>query len=94
MGYALRDAQFGGRRINAKMLKGFGGAGVLEVVEDFDRNTYRVVYTVQFEGAVYALHAFQKKSKRGMKTPQTDMKLIRARLAAAREHYAKWRGQP
>jgi phage-related protein len=92
MGYALRDAQFGGRRISAKVMKGFGGAGVLEVVEDLDRSTYRGVYTVQFEGAVYVLHAFQKKSKRGRETPQTDMRLIRARLAAAREHYGKWRG--
>ena len=93
MGYALRDAQFGGQRINAKVLKGFGGAGVLEVVEDFDRNTYRAVYTVQLEGAVYVLHAFQKKSKRGIATPQTDMKVIRARLKAAREHYMQWRGR-
>ena len=94
MGYALRDAQFGGQRINAKVLKGFGGAGVIEVVEDFDRKTYRAVYTVQFEGAVYVLHAFVKKSKRGTATPQADMALIRARLKAAREHYLKWRGQP
>lgn len=94
MGYALRDAQFGGQRVNAKVLKGFGGAGVLEVVEDFDRNTYRAVYTVQFEGAVYVLHAFQKKSKRGIATPQADMELIRTRLKTAREHYLKWRGRP
>ena len=94
MGYALRDAQFGGQRINAKVLKGFGGAGVLEVVEDFDRSTYRAVYTVQFEGAVYVLHAFIKKSKRGIATPQAAMELIRARLKAAREHYLKWRAQP
>ena len=93
MGYALRDAQFGGQRINAKVLKGFGGAGVLEVVEDFDRRTYRAVYTVRFEGAVYALHAFEKKSKRGIATPQADMELIRTRLKAAREHYLKWRGR-
>ena len=93
MGYALRDAQFGGQRINAKGMKGVGGAGVLEVVEDFDRNAYRAVYTVQFEGAVYVLHAFQKKSKRGIATPQREMKLIRARLKAAREHYLQWRGR-
>jgi len=93
MGYALRDAQFGGQRINAKVLKGFGGAGVLEVVEDFDRNTYRAVYTVQFEGAAYVLHAFVKKSKRGIATPKAEMELIRTRLKAAREHYLKWRGQ-
>ena len=93
MGYALRDTQFGGQRINAKVLKGFGGAGVLEVVEGFDRNTYRAVYTVQLAGAVYVLHAFQKKSKRGIATPQTDMKVIRARLRGAREHYMQWRGR-
>jgi len=93
MGYALRDAQFGGQRINAKVLKGFGGAGVLEVVEDFDRNTYRAAYTVQFKGAVYVLHAFIKKSKRGIATPQAAMELIRARLKAARAHYLKWRAQ-
>ena len=93
MGYALRDAQFGGQRINVKMLKGFGGAGVLEVVEDFDRKTYRAVYTVRFEAAVYVLHAFVKKSKRGIATPQAEMELIRARLKAAREHHLEWRGR-
>ena len=93
MGYALRDAQFGGTRINAKVLKGFRGAGVLEVVEDFDRSSYRAVYTVRFEGVVYVLHAFQKKSKRGIATPQTAMELIRARLKAAEQHYLKWRAQ-
>jgi phage-related protein len=93
MGYALRDAQFGGTRLNARVLKGFRGAGVLEVVNDFDRSTYRVVYTVRFEGVVYVLHAFQKKSKHGIATAQTDMELIRARLKAAEQHYLKWRAQ-
>ncbi|MEX2610661.1 MAG: type II toxin-antitoxin system RelE/ParE family toxin [Gemmatimonadota bacterium] len=95
MGYALRDAQFGGTRINAKVLKGFGGAGVLEVVGDFDWSTYRAVYTVQFGGVVYVTHAFQKKSKHGIATPQPqpDMELIRARLKAAEEHYMRWRAQ-
>jgi phage-related protein len=83
MGYALRDAQFGGTRINAKVLKGFRGAGVLEVVEDFDRSSYRAVYTVRFEGVVYVLHAFQKKSKRGDATPKPDLELIRRRLKQA-----------
>jgi phage-related protein len=91
MGYALRDAQFGGTRINAKVLKGLGGAGVLEVVEDFDRSTYRAVYTVRFEGVVYVLHAFQKKSKHGIATPRTEMKLIRERLKAAEQHYLERR---
>jgi phage-related protein len=93
MGYALRDAQFGGQRVTVKMLTGFGGAGVLEVVEDFDRKTYRAVYTVSFEGAIYVLHAFQKKSKHGIATPKADMELIRARFNAAREHYLEWKGQ-
>ncbi|MQA91869.1 MAG: addiction module toxin RelE [Gemmatimonas sp.] len=92
MGYALRDAQFGGRRVNAKVLTGFGGAGVLEVVDDFDRKTYRAVYTVRFEGAVYVLHAFEKKSKHGIATPKTDMDVIRARLKAAGEHHLMWKG--
>lgn len=93
MGYAPRDAQFGGQRINAKVLTGFGGAGVLEVVEDFDRRTYRAVYTVSFEGVVYVLHAFQKKSTRGIATPKAAKELIRARLKVAREHYVKWKEQ-
>jgi phage-related protein len=91
VGYALRDAQFGGQRINAKVLKGFGGAGVLEVVEDFERNAYRAVYTVQFPEAVYVLHAFIKKSRRGIATPKEDLDLIRGRLKAAEQHYRKWR---
>ena len=63
MGYALYQAQCGGKHPDAKPLKGFKGAGVLEVIEDFDGDTYRAVYTVKFDGAVYVLHAFQKKSK-------------------------------
>jgi len=91
MGYALRDAQLGGMRINAKVLRGFGGAGAVEVVEDFDRSGYRVVYTVRFEGLVYVLHAFQKKSKHGIATPQTEMELVRERLKAAEQHHLEWR---
>jgi phage-related protein len=70
-------------------LKGFGGAGVLEVVEDFAGNTYRAVYTVKFEEVVYVLHAFQKKSKKGRETPKSDIDLIRSRLKLAEEHYKK-----
>ncbi|MBI3469301.1 MAG: type II toxin-antitoxin system RelE/ParE family toxin [Planctomycetes bacterium] len=90
MGYAIWVAQLGDKHPDAKPLKGFGGAGVLEVVEDFDRSTYRTVYTVKFAGAVYVLHAFQKKSKTGSKTPASAIELVRKRLKEAGEHYAKW----
>lgn len=88
MGFALFQAQQGGKHANAKPLKGFGGASVLEVVEDDNGSTYRAVYTVKFAGAVYVLHAFQKKSKKGSKTPTHDVQLIRSRLKAAEEHHA------
>jgi len=74
----------------AKPLKGFGGAAVLEVVDDHDGDTYRAVYTVRFVGVVYVLHAFQKKSKRGSATPRQEIVLIRQRLQRAREDYAQW----
>jgi len=70
VGYALYLAQIGGKHPAAKVLKGFGGAGLLEVVEQFDGNAYRTVYTVRFAEAVYVLHAFQKKSRRGIKTSE------------------------
>jgi len=72
-------------------MKGFGGASVLEIVEDDDGNTYRAVYTVRFKGAVYVLHAFQKKSKHGIKTPQSDIDLIKSRLRQAEAHYEQWK---
>jgi len=71
----------------AKALRGFGGRGVLEIVDDFDGDTYRAVYTVRFAGAIYVLHAFQKKSKKGAATPVQDIALVRKRLKAASEHY-------
>lgn len=83
MGRALDVAQRGGKAPNAKPLKGFGGAGVLEVVDDHDGDTYRAVYTVRFANAVYVLHSFQKKSKRGGATPKRELHLIRQRLVAA-----------
>jgi len=83
MGHALDLAQLGEKSPDAKPMKGFRGAGVLEVVEDFDRDTYRAVYTVQLSTGVYALHAFQKKSHKGNKTDKHDIDLIRIRLAAA-----------
>jgi len=82
-GHASDFAQRGDRHDAAKVLKGFGGAGVLEVVEDNLGGTYRAVYTVKFEAAVFVLHCFQKKSKRGAATPQEDMDIIRARLKFA-----------
>jgi phage-related protein len=87
MGYALYRAQCGDKHPDAKPLKGFKGSGVLEVVEDFDGDTYRAVYTVRFEGIVYVLHAFQKKSKHGIATPKQDVELIEARLKRAKKHY-------
>jgi len=88
MGYALELAQGGGKHPDAKPLRGFGGTGVVEIVVDFDRNTYRVVYTVRFRDAVYVLHTFQKKSKRGIKTPKHEIGLVRASYSEARAHYA------
>src|SRR6478736_1980418 len=75
-GQALFDAQTGGKHPAAKPLKGFKGAGVLEVVEDDDGNTYRAVYTVRFAGVVYVLHAFQKKSKSGVRTPAAEIEKV------------------
>ena len=82
-GYALSLAQAGDQHDAAKVLKGFGGAGVLEVVEDDVGGTYRAVYTVKFKEAVFVLHCFQKKSKRGIATPKEDMDIIHARLKVA-----------
>ena len=90
MGFALRRAQDGGKHVDAKPLKGFGGAGVLEIVEDDDGNTYRGVYTVKFSGAVYVLHAFQKKSTKGISTPKREIDTIKERLKCAEEHYNDW----
>ncbi len=87
-GFALSLAQSGDKHDAAKVLKGFGGAGVLEVVEDDVGGTYRAVYTVKFAEAVFVLHCFQKKSKRGIATPKEDMDIIHARLKIA-EAYVK-----
>jgi len=86
-GLALFEAQAGGKHQDAKPMHGFKGAGVLEIVDDFDGDTYRAVYTVKFEGVIYVLHAFQKKSKKGSETPQHDMNLIKSRLKLAEQHY-------
>jgi phage-related protein len=90
MGYALYIAQCGGKRADAKPLRGFGGAGVLEIVEDHAGDAYRAVYAVRLAGRVYVLHAFQKKSKTGVQTPRRELELIRSRLKRAEEEHAKW----
>ena len=87
IGQALYTAQQGETDPAAKPLKGFGGANVMEIVDRHDTNTYRAVYTVQFAGTIYVLHAFQKKSKKGIATPPKDIDLIHQRLAAAERHY-------
>jgi len=87
MGYAPYQAQIGLKHGSAKPLKGFGGAGVLELVADHVGDTFRAVYAVKFATAVYVLHAFQKKSKSGIKTPTEDMELIQRRLRAAEADY-------
>ena len=92
-GTLLLDVQYGDTPGSAKPLKGFGGAGVLEMVEDYDGDTYRSVYTVNFREAVYVLHVFQKKSKRGIATPKRDLALVRNRYRSAERHYATLKHQ-
>ena len=80
VGFAIYEAQKGGKHPHAKPLHGFGGGGVLEVVENQDGDTCRAVYTVRLAGRVYVLHAFQKKSRHGIATPKAEIDLIRTRL--------------
>ena len=90
VGFALWFAQIGDKHPHAKTLRGFGSAGVVEVIEDSDGNTYRAVYTVKFAEFVYVLHCFQKKSKRGATTPRADVELIKSRLRVAEaDHRAR-----
>lgn len=88
LGFELFLAQTGQHPPSAKPLKGLG-SGTVELVEDFDGDSYRVVYTVRFGEAVYVLHAFKKKSKRGIKTPQGDIDLVKRRLKDAEHDYAQ-----
>jgi len=81
----------GAKHPDSKPLKGFGGAGVLEVVEDDRGSTYRAIYTVKFAGIIYVLHAFQKKSKSGIRTPLNEIDKVRRRLKEAEKHYAEWK---
>jgi len=86
MGYALRAAQEGGKSVNAKPLRGLGGgATVIEICDDHDGDAYRVMYTVKIGIKLYVLHAFQKKSKRGIETPKAEIDIIKARLKRAKE---------
>jgi phage-related protein len=89
-GQALYDAQTGLKHPSTKPLKGFGGAGVLEVVEDDEGGTYRAVYTVKFAGVVYVLHVFQRKSKSRSKTPSEEIEKVKTRLKEAEMDYAKF----
>jgi phage-related protein len=87
LGYALYFAQTNLKHPKAKPMKGFKGASVLEIVEDYDSDTYRAVYTVKLAGVVYVLHVFQKKSKHGIATPKPDLELIETRLKLAQEYH-------
>jgi phage-related protein len=89
IGFALYQAQRGKKHINAKPLAGFG-SGVLEVISDHRGNTYRAVYTVRLAGRLYVLHAFQKKSKKGIQTSRGDLELIRQRLKRAIALHDEW----
>ena len=93
IGHSLREAQDGKNASNAKPLKGFHGASVLEIIENHDGNTYRAVYTVRFKEAVYVLHCFQKKSKSGIATPKQELHLVEQRLNEAIEIHKEWAEQ-
>lgn len=88
-GAALFLAQGGEKPDKAKPLKGFRGAGVLEIIENYDTDTYRAIYTVRFAEVVYVLHVFQKKSRSGIATPVRDLDLIARRLKTAEDEYAE-----
>lgn len=90
IGFALSFAQRGEKHPSAKPLKGYKGAGVLEIVEDHRGDTYRAVYTVRFAQVVYVLHVFMKKSTSGIKTPKHELDLIEKRLKAAEADYRQW----
>lgn len=93
IGHALYAAQQGETDPAAKPLKGFKGSSVMEIVDRYDTDTYRAVYTTRFLDVIYVLHAFQKKSKRGVATPQKDIELVRQRLTAAQRHYQERKGR-
>jgi phage-related protein len=90
VGYALFAAQQGEKHDDAKVLKGFGDAAVLEIIARHDGETFRAVYTVRFGEMVYVLHVFQKKSKSGIATPKKELELIRKRLKLAERDHKQW----
>lgn len=90
MGYALYFAQCGEKAANAKPLTGFKGASVLEITDNYESDTYRAIYTVKFQDAIYVLHVFQKKSKKGIATPKSHIQLIEQRLKKAKEYHDKY----
>lgn len=87
VGYALRIAQMGGKHEDAKVLKGFHGANVIEIIADDAGGTYRAVYTIEFGDVIFVLHVFQKKSKSGISTPKKEMDLVQSRLKLAEQIY-------
>ena len=93
IGFALYEAQKGHKAPAAKPLLGFGGAGVIETISDYNTDTYRAVYTVSFDDIIYVLHAFQKKSKRGIATAKSDVELIKARLKLAEAQHRLRQGE-
>jgi phage-related protein len=93
IGHALYAAQQGETDPAAKPLKGFKGSSVMEIIDRYDTDTYRALYTTRFADVLYVLHAFQKKSKRGIATPRQDIDLIRQRLTAAERHYQQRKGR-
>ena len=92
MGYALYLAQVGKKAETAKPMKGFKGTTVMEIVDDYEGNAWRAIYTIHFSDVIYVLHAFQKKSKKGVNTPKTEIDLIKRRLKYAKEHYERHQG--
>lgn len=87
MGYALHLAQQGGKHPDAKPLKGFPGGSVLEITANYESDTWRAVYTLKYADAIYVLHAFQKKSRQGIRTPKQHLNMINRRLKLAQEHH-------
>lgn len=87
IGYAIHEAQIGDKSPIARPMKGFDGSSVIEICDDYDGDTYRAMYTAKLAGVVYVLHAFQKKSKKGIQTPKPDIDLIKQRLKAAKTHH-------
>ena len=89
MGYALYAAQIGKMHEHAKVLSGMGNAKVIEIGENDRRGTYRIIYTIEMKDFIFVLHAFQKKSTRGTKTPQREIDTISSRLEAAADDYRR-----